>query len=49
MNFEQNFSWKQEKKDAIAKIKYRRQIFLKIGRTNEAKKCDRDLERINEK
>ncbi len=43
------FSWKRVKKEAIAHLKHRKQRMLKNGRSNEAKKIDRQLERMDEK
>ncbi len=40
-----SFSWKEAIKDAIATKKRRKKIFEKNGRLNEAKNCDRWLER----
>ncbi len=49
MSSEVPFSWKKAKLEVIKKIKYRRGILAKQGRLNDAKKCDRQLQRIDEK
>ncbi len=39
------FSWKKAKKDAIKRMKLRRQNYLKNGRNQEAKDLERKIER----
>ncbi len=40
------FSWKKAEKDAIKKLVYRKQIYVKLGQMLEAKDIERRIERV---